>query len=512
MPKKYLELDSNYRNRNLFPKQSCFDVAISQSGMNSQSYAFDPITDAYPIISFKISDETVSGATGATGYGSTYGNTGACLSTSSVTKFLYSIYGLSNTSNLLQQNYFVGAVMYSTLSTQVASRIQEWTYVTTIPGTTIPETLSQTVFSVLVDVPIPSQYVNNPTQLYIGQMSNITGSPQQIFIPTLANIPNVYNNYYIYNQTGSSYTQISNFDRDTHLAVAGSVVSGWNQTDVLVLRKTLPTSFVGGYTLKNGSTSIPTIGNYNICSLIQGSTGIITNTSYINSFIKYYPNINDIPITTTRIIGIVLKLVSKGITTYIVDTTGSQYNTYISNPIYTVSFTEFIATAQLIPLNSILEILQFTKDNFSPFIYNGSLTSQNQPVSYDIMLNSLTLPNVVLSTGGRIAYYPYVYVEIENRGSSSSNINTIYSNNPNTYKAVFKVPITDLNHPLTTPFVKLTGNNIVQTIPFKINCDMHVNIKLPDGTFFETQQSDNPPGQTPNPMLQISIVFEVNRV
>ena len=91
-------------------------------------------------------------------------------------------------------------------------------------------------------------------------------------------------------------------------------------------------------------------------------------------------------------------------------------------------------------------------------------------------------------------------------------MNTIYSNNPNTYKAIFKVPITDLNHPTTTPFVKLTGNGVVQTIPFKVNCDMKVSIKLPSGALFETEELDTSNGQAPNPMLQISCTFEVNRI
>jgi hypothetical protein len=156
--------------------------------------------------------------------------------------------------------------------------------------------------------------------------------------------------------------------------------------------------------------------------------------------------------------------------------------------------------------------MPYSTDNFSPFVYNGSLSSQNQTVAYEVCLNSLILPNVVLSTGGRISYYPFVYVEIENIGSSSSNINTIYSNNPNTYKAIFKVPITDLNHPKSAPFVKLTGNGMKQTIPFKINSDMRVNVKLPDGSLFTTNQVDNTNGQRPNPMLQISFTFEVSRV
>ena len=50
--KKYLELNSAYRNRNLFPNPGKFQVNISQSGTKSQQDALDPISYAYPILQF----------------------------------------------------------------------------------------------------------------------------------------------------------------------------------------------------------------------------------------------------------------------------------------------------------------------------------------------------------------------------------------------------------------------------------------------------------------------------
>lgn len=256
---------------------------------------------------------------------------------------------------------------------------------------------------------------------------------------------------------------------------------------------------------------------------ITTSVNVYSDFSFINSFTRYYtssvsPPYNPSSPNISRIIGIVLKISGGNLTSpiYVVDTTGTLYKQYTSNNNYTIPFTvahtQYIATDKVIPIGNYVEILQYSRDNFSPFVYNGSITSQNQAISYEIALNSLTLPNVPLATGGRIAFYPCVYVEIENLGSSSSNINTIYSNNPNNYKAIFKLPVTDMNDPRTTPFVKINGNNMIQTIPFKPNCDMRVTVKLGNGTVFTTQQADNPAGQTPNPLLQISFVFEINRV
>ena len=50
--KKYLELNSAYRNRNEFPNPSDFQVQISQRGDRSQELALDPISTSYPLLIF----------------------------------------------------------------------------------------------------------------------------------------------------------------------------------------------------------------------------------------------------------------------------------------------------------------------------------------------------------------------------------------------------------------------------------------------------------------------------
>ena len=517
MPKKYLELDSNYRNRNI-PNSSpaSFDIPISQSGTNSQYNALDPVTDAYPIMSFIPNEETVTG----TIY--TDGNTTG-LNTSSTTKFLISIAVATVTAspNYKLLNYFAGAVIYS--GTIFASRITEWIYISDVGGP--PPTLS--IFSVMVDTAVPATAINTAaTAINISLMTKLLAAitvddplpPQQVFIPCAASIPNLYNGYYLLNQTAArvpKYTTISGFDKDTHMVVASANLDGWILGDVLVLRKTLPLLISGNYYGAMSAANPIVISGYNI-SHIQDAANvdIIASPAYINSFVRYYTTLSYTS-AVTRIVGVVLTIttVAGGVQSNVVDSTGTAYTYYSTNKLYrAVAYTSYIATVAVIPNTSLFEILPYSRDNFSPFVYNGSLASQNQAVSYEVCLNSLTVPNAVLKTGGRIALYPYVYVEIENRGSASSNINTIYSNNPNTYKAIFKVPITDLNHPTTTPFVKLTGNGVVQTIPFKVNCDMSVAVKLPDGSLFATEDNDTSNGQAPNPMLQLSLLFEVNRI
>ena len=53
---KYLELDSAYRNRNLDPNPSSFQVKVSQFGTKGQAQALDPITNAYAFNIFSPAD------------------------------------------------------------------------------------------------------------------------------------------------------------------------------------------------------------------------------------------------------------------------------------------------------------------------------------------------------------------------------------------------------------------------------------------------------------------------
>ena len=49
---KFLELDSNYRDRNRYPYPASFECEISQSGTRGQINAIDPISYAYPQMVF----------------------------------------------------------------------------------------------------------------------------------------------------------------------------------------------------------------------------------------------------------------------------------------------------------------------------------------------------------------------------------------------------------------------------------------------------------------------------
>jgi hypothetical protein len=141
------------------------------------------------------------------------------------------------------------------------------------------------------------------------------------------------------------------------------------------------------------------------------------------------------------------------------------------------------------------------------------VVSQSESVAYEINLINLTLPNITITNGSRTAFYPYVYVEFTNTGSpSTSSKQIIYSNNPNSYKALFLVPITDLSDPLRTPFIKLDAGGMTQTVKFKPNDNLRFSVFLPNGKLFQTVMSDYYSPSPPNPLVQIDAVFGIRRV
>lgn len=159
------------------------------------------------------------------------------------------------------------------------------------------------------------------------------------------------------------------------------------------------------------------------------------------------------------------------------------------------------------------EIMNFTKDNFAPMCYTGSTVSQNELVCYEIELLSLVLPNVVLTAGSRISFYPFVYVQFGTFNSSMNHSNCVfYSNNPDANTALFICPTTDVSNPLTSQFIKLDGQKTVQTVKFKPNDNLKFRVFLPNGELFLPLTPDNYSPLPPNILLQVEAMFSIKRL
>ena len=161
------------------------------------------------------------------------------------------------------------------------------------------------------------------------------------------------------------------------------------------------------------------------------------------------------------------------------------------------------------------EILQFSYDNAVPFVYSGSLVSQQEEVCYELELMNLILPNKTLNTafGSRIAFYPYLYVELVNVSGASAGVkNIIYSNNPNSVRMLFRAAVDDTSNPRISPFVKIDGDGMVQTIKFKPNDTLKFSVRFSTGQLYETILPEFYSPSIPNPDAQISACFALKRL
>jgi len=174
-----------------------------------------------------------------------------------------------------------------------------------------------------------------------------------------------------------------------------------------------------------------------------------------------------------------------------------------------------VATLQL-PLSvapiagDIYELLPYNYDNFNTLLYSGTYVL-TQPVCYAIELLYLTIPNTLVLNGnrGNLDSYPYFYVKLYNENKNISN-HILYSNNPNTEFATFKIPMT-----LTLSrekFFTLRDSKCVQVMKFQPDQSIRFIVTLPNGEPIQFQTPDYLSPNEPNPYLQISASFSIRRI
>jgi hypothetical protein len=460
MNKRFLEIDSAYRNRKENPNPAEFTVLISQSGTKDINNAYDPVCLSSPIKIFN-PDKL------ATILGSVQTN-----SSNTVLSFLVTFpnntgYPLSH-----EPDYYTGSSITVNATSNI---ISDWTYMST----------AGTVDLFLIDLLTPLSSI--PAGNVIFNQSTDVASANPVFFIEGGTIAN---NFYtsgclIYNQTlscttnANNYRKIISYDGTSKLAGidvnSNPITPSWSLLHTYVMRKEIP-KLIGN--VQPGST------NYIIFLPIN-----FPNYSefYIGNFIRVLQTDTD---TSTNNIRRIMKFGT------------SPYSLTLDSPL---PFT---------PTNSsYFEILQFSRDNVVPFTYTGSTVSQQQMVCYEIELIDLVLPNITLKSGGRIAFYPYVYVELQNiSGANSGNTNILYSNNPNATRMLFRAPIDDIPNPILSPFIKIDGDGAVQTIKFKPNDSFRFAVYLPNGELFETLLSENFSPLPPNMFIQISAEFSMKRL
>jgi hypothetical protein len=166
------------------------------------------------------------------------------------------------------------------------------------------------------------------------------------------------------------------------------------------------------------------------------------------------------------------------------------------------------------------EILEFSRDNVVPLKYSGNQTINN-PILLKISLIYVTVPNRYLANGygGLLSDYNYIYVALYSGSSKTSNY-TLYSNNPYSSLALFKVPVTFLRNIIgTQTFLTLNFTGATQTISFRERDTLHFTLFLPDGQVI-SYLPYNPNSYFPDytgvfpieadPVEQITACFEID--
>jgi hypothetical protein len=513
MSTNYIEIDSTYRNRNQFPLPSEFDVLISQSGLKGKSDAVDPICDSAPIYVFNISMSNVQTAVLLTEM--------KVVSPSSVPL----IQSPTEPGSILLKTSTPIAILRTEKDFYVGCSLCIYTFV--FVGTnrdyrrvTAYEYAgmdsagdSYGIFTFANPFPTTVFYsadIINPTPLVTNSTVPVDSTPR-FWIPKGTTINNYYVNYYVFEMIRKEYKKIIAYDGLTRYATLESPTStNWFNGSAFCIRKELPilsgVAFFGPGTVE--------IDTFSVAVNLIGTASSVKNF-YVGDYIYFGYGLKDLapnqmnypPFNQYRRIT-AYDEVTKIVTFYPPILVTQDALSASSNP-FIIPFPPFTIYVLY------YEILPFSRDNFSPFNYIGSIVSSQQQVCYEIELRNIVIPNFVLKSGrgGRIVFYPYIYVEFFPISDSSTNPRAVMcSNNPNSYKMLFRAIVSDTQQQEFSPFIKLGGDGQVKTIKFKPNDSFHFAVYNSDGELLQFSQSDNYSPISPNPLVQISAMFTIRRV
>ena len=530
---RYIEIDSTYRNRNEWPNPAEFEILISQSGRKDKLNAEDPVSLAAPIGISWSPTGSPTGFSQGNGVGTitatveeiAVGNAGDQKTTIQVKTTSVSFNNI--------EGYYNGIVLKNktqstaiSIKAQIASRITSFVYLGKIS--------TDYRYQITVDGAIKFDLgdtieINDPTL--------ITDDYSYFFVPNGRIGSNAYSGYILYNETINAYKNILGYDSVTKLVKVDNPSTSW-LSNKLSIRKQAPI-YIKSSDIDNTSVSVFSIKN----------TFSDEQNAYQNSYVKMGDKTRRIvryetfsgrgtikslttiqfPNNASNVNGFynnayiqIQGQTTTQITSYNGDTDLNPRTATVANN-FSVSSGSFDFTFHSIFVNppfdsniqGPVEILPFSHDNHNPFVYTGSMVSQQEAVCYQVELMDLILPNKILNCGfgSRIAFYPYLYVELTNiSGANVGMKNTIYSNNPNATSMIFRVPIYDVQNPIASAFVKLDGDGMVQTVKFKPNESIFFSVHLPNGELFKVLEAENYGPQVPNPDIQISALFSFKRV
>lgn len=493
---RYLEFDSSFRNRKQYPLPSTFVVEMSQTAQGDRFTALDPLCESSPVLVWN----------------TTFVEGGVANTIASITVSSSTLPGLEGNTifkistvapnNLRQvRNYYVGCPLVTTNGgVTTVRRIIEYLPLNTNNAiVTLDSALPDTVIG------LTNFHIDNPTPL----LTNTANSVIKVFVPgSNDNLSatekeqtyglggdNYYVGYYIFRYSSGDAIKITGFDATTRLATLESPTnSDWSGAFAynLEIRKTVP--FI--CTIDNAFPI--TTSQFNILSQITvPNIGVQTASDvddfYVGSFFRISPSSEASPYAPPY-------TESRRIVSYVAATRTITVSPPFSAPITAP------AKGQ--------EILPFTRDSATQFNFTGPLVTYDQTETYEVELLNLVLPNTLLASGrgGRAIFYPYFYVELRQLSTSTTqSFNVIYSNNPNSYRMLFRAIVDDTPIPAISPFIKIDGDGMAHTIRIKPNDTFRFSVYHANGELFKTVIEDSVSPTEPNPLAQISACFSFKK-
>ncbi len=536
MNNRYIEFDSTYRNRNIWPNPAEFEINISQSGTKTKIDALDPISLSTPINVWSGSNLSIT-STGPTGSISVLLST----STNPVNNTISNLsdnktYTISNNTgdfsvNFQQKYKYYTNLVFAAVKTggtpnSNLRRINDYKYLLSTGPTGAQYSFAQ----ITSDITLSDYISPGPTSASIADPTDLSDKTNPyIYVPSGLIAGGSYTDFLLYNESLNEYRTITGYDIDTHLVSLDTTgITSYNSGPLSILW-----SRNNNFSIRQEPPIVPLPATMN--PQILNTTVVANGKTYISSSSIVILSITSTPylnIVTNNYKNDALRIIPNN--SSIVVPGSPQYYTFNNNGQLSIPFNEsniisssfiddtgtnlviVMATSFSVnPINLYCEILAFSYDNYSPLVYNGSIVSQNEAIDYEIGMNNLVLPNLYLKNpfGARIAFYNYLYVVISNVSSSSSHLkNIIYSNNPNSTKAIFRCVISERDDPTVNSFANISADNMVQTIKFKPNDNLYFAVVLPDGEIFKTIEPETYSPETPNPRIQISASFSIKRI
>ncbi len=506
---RYIELDSTFRDRKLWPEPSEFECPIAQCGVSNEARtAINTVSFAAPLVTWtsNLFDTANPGNAVLSGVVDT-ASTGGINAWTNNQAILIS-YNTANAAPQQAPDYYAFAPIHQPVSNERTSVITS-TYMGIIGGFhKLLVTLASPILTLAAGDPID---IIDPTEVGIS-MGGVNFANPVYFVPRGPDLDNAYTKHVLYNETRSESRPIAGYNALTHtvtLVTNGSAVatadSGpvtpWLPTENYSIRRVPPRTVF---------TQIASLSPSQV--VLQGGlapVGAAGDGFYNGEYIRVRAG-------SDRYVTTLYPTPASGVPTIneirrVVDYT---YNPFTLQSVATVS-PPFSTTPPTAPNQQEIELLQFTADSFRPFRYSGSIVSQQELVCYEIELLNLVLPNLTLAVqgGGRTAFKQYLYVELSNVSAAGGTTPySIYSNNPSSTRMVFRAAIDDVPNPLISGFIKIDGDGMVQTLKFKPNDNLRMSVRMQDGEPYRVTRPDRPPPFEPDPSVQISALFSIRRL